>query len=148
MSAVINAIEIFNITTIALMSGIYLIFSNTVIPSFKALSGKAGAVAMVKINKVILNPIFYLVFFGSTLSSVILLFLEQDLLETIAHITFIIGMFIVTVIFNVPLNNKLMHAADHNEHIEEVWAFYAEKWLLWNHVRTITSTVAIILLVI
>jgi uncharacterized membrane protein len=47
---------------------------------------------------------------------------------------------VVTVAFNVPLNDRLDAADVTSAH--EVWNSYAGAWTMWNHVRTVTSLVA------
>jgi uncharacterized membrane protein len=51
-------------------------------------------------------------------------------------------MFLVTVIFNVPLNNELVRADPVHGDTAAVWARYLKDWTFWNHVRTIASTAA------
>lgn len=53
---------------------------------------------------------------------------------------------VVTIAFNVPLNDQL-DAADVTS-AQEVWSSYAGAWTMWNHVRTVTSLVAAGLLAI
>jgi uncharacterized membrane protein len=55
---------------------------------------------------------------------------------------YVIGMFVVTVIFNVPLNNELARADPAHADTARVWARYLKDWTFWNHVRTIASTTA------
>ena len=52
-----------------IMTGIYFIFSCTVMPALR--QSEQGAETMVRINKAILNPLFYLCFFGSALIAVV-----------------------------------------------------------------------------
>jgi len=49
-------------------------------------------------------------------------------------------MFVVTMVFNVPLNNQLQssQAAD----VESNWRRYMIAWTRWNHVRTLASLAA------
>jgi uncharacterized membrane protein len=49
-------------------------------------------------------------------------------------------MFVVTMAFNVPLNNQLQasQAAD----VEATWRRYMVSWTRWNHVRTLASLAA------
>lgn len=118
------------------MTGIYFIFSNTVM---KALAGqKQGAQTMIAINRVILNPWFYLLFFGSAVAALFWL-LTGHLISQIAAVVFLLGTTAVTAFKNVPLNNQLL-AAENNPHI--LWQTYQKQWGWWNLVRTWSAAVS------
>jgi uncharacterized membrane protein len=55
---------------------------------------------------------------------------------------YVLGMFVVTVIFNVPLNDALAASDPANHEAASLWARYLKDWTMWNHVRTVSSTVA------
>ena len=56
-----------------------------------------------------------------------------------AAFTYVIGMLGVTMIGNVPMNEKLAALpADAMESVE-YWHTYLKIWTRWNHVRTIAS---------
>ena len=48
----------------------------------------------------------------------------------------------VTMVFNVPLNNALAAADATTSTGQDVWTNYLTNWTLWNHVRTIASLAA------
>jgi uncharacterized membrane protein len=54
-------------------------------------------------------------------------------------------MFVVTLVFNVPLNNMLAAAAGRDG--GATWSLYLRRWALWNHLRTLASTLACALFV-
>jgi uncharacterized membrane protein len=58
-----------------------------------------------------------------------------------------LGMFVVTLIFNVPLNDALAKAGPSSVEGATLWARYAKDWTVRNHVRTVASTGACILFV-
>ena len=60
-------------------------------------------------------------------------------------LVYAVGMFGVTVFCNVPLNNALAAVDPAAAEAASTWARYLKEWTLWNHVRTVTSTVAAIL---
>ena len=60
---------------------------------------------------------------------------------------YVIGMFVVTMAFNVPLNNALAVAQPSAPEAGAVWAAYLKDWVFWNHLRTVTSLVASVLFV-
>lgn len=55
---------------------------------------------------------------------------------------YVIGMFVVTMVFNVPLNNALAALQPSAPEAGAVWAAYLKDWTFWNHVRTVASVVA------
>jgi len=139
------ALQIAYILSIGIMAGIYVIFSNTIMPSLKELEN--GAFVMAKINDVILNPVFKLFFFFSAMCSAYLGLLAShiDLVFRLACAMFLLGTFVVTLLKNVPLNNALKRAISTHSQIDEVWAEYLVSWVKWNHVRSVSAVLAIIL---
>ena len=125
------------------MIGLYFIFSNTIMHALSIADN--GADVMVLINKQILNPLFLGCFFISGVGSLSLFFLSSGLTSA-AGIVFFIGTVAVTVVFNVPLNNKLKDAS--KSELRAVWKEYLSKWVIWNHVRTACGVIAGLLLCI
>ncbi|TIQ88514.1 MAG: DUF1772 domain-containing protein, partial [Mesorhizobium sp.] len=56
---------------------------------------------------------------------------------------YLVGNLIVTMIFNVPLNNALAAVDPVSTNGAAVWTTYLKYWVMWNHVRTITATAAL-----
>ena len=56
-------------------------------------------------------------------------------------LVYIVGMTLCTIFFNVPLNNALTGVDPAKGTGVSVWSQYLKVWTLWNHVRTISSTV-------
>lgn len=123
------------------MIGQYFIFSNTVMRVLSDVEN--GADVMILINQKILNPLFFGYFFISGVGSLGLFFLSSDWLAD-AGIIFFIGTVAVTVVFNVPLNNKLKDASEQQKDI--IWKEYLSEWVIWNHVRTLSGAVSGVLL--
>ena len=124
------------------MVGIYFIFSNTVMSSLKAF--ESGADVMVEINRVILNPFFMVIFWVSGGGSLYLFFATEGLVAA-SGLVFFIGTSLVTVVKNMPLNNALR---DTTEGREQIWQTYLNKWVFWNHVRSLTALASSFLLVV
>jgi uncharacterized membrane protein len=55
---------------------------------------------------------------------------------------YVLGMFVVTMLRNVPLNGALQAAEPSTAEAATTWARYLRQWTRWNHVRTVASTVA------
>lgn len=120
-----------------IMIGLYFIFSNTIMRALAKF--ESGADIMVAINKEILNPTFLMCFFISAAASAYFALFAEGFLATAGAI-FFLGTFIITLFFNVPLNNKLRDFDDSNK--KEIWQQYLAKWTFWNHVRTISAIVS------
>jgi uncharacterized membrane protein len=56
---------------------------------------------------------------------------------------YIVGTFIVTLIFNVPLNNRLAAIAPTDRGAPALWATYMDRWTMWNHIRTLAAAGAL-----
>jgi len=138
-----------------LMAGVYFAFSGFIMQSLDRLDSANAIDAMNAINEVILRSWFMPVFFGSTLLYVILAAMavfdaslaDRLMLFTAASI-YVAGMFLCTVMFNVPLNNRLANAGKDGIAQQETWAHYLKYWTRFNHLRTICSLTASILSVL
>lgn len=132
-----------------LIAGAFFIFSVAVMRAFERLPANEGMAAMQMINVVILNPIFLGVFMGTALvSAVVGVFGVMNFSATSGKfliagaLFYFVGCFLVTMIFNVPLNNALMAANIATSEGHEVWKNYLSTWTFWNHVRTLASLAA------
>ncbi|MGB0371359.1 MAG: DUF1772 domain-containing protein [Opitutales bacterium] len=134
----------------ALITGILFIFSNTIMHSLSQVPAPEGIRAMQTINRVIQNPLFFLIFFGTTVLSVIngvasFMNWGGELPNTFiaASAFYMIGVFIVTAAGNVPMNNKL-DTLDPNAG-EAYWKTYLKDWTRLNHIRSATGSISIVL---
>ena len=55
---------------------------------------------------------------------------------------YVLGMFVLTIVFNVPLNDALAAADPSRPAGAALWARYLKDWTFWNHVRTAASLIA------
>src|SRR5690606_21045583 len=114
----------------------------------------AGIASMNAINTVILRSSFMPVFLGSSLAALILAGIalfqwHQPGSAAIfaGGVVYVVGMFACTMVFNVPLNNALLAVAPTSASGADVWAKFLRDWTFWNHVRTLTSTLATVLFI-
>ena len=149
MDAFVTALLWFGAIGCGIMAGVYFTFSSFAMKSFASIDTSAGIAAMQSINDVILRSAFMPLFFGTSLAAavaVLLYALNPELSGGIwmglAGAIYFAGMFLCTVFFNVPLNNKLKAVDPGSPHGADVWNMYLRVWTRWNHVRTVTSTVA------
>jgi uncharacterized membrane protein len=133
----------------ALMAGLFFVFSNAVMTALGKLPPATGIAAMQSINVWILNPVFLTVLIGTAaLSAVLSLVALFDLAQAwsppllAGGLCYFVGTFLVTRIFNVPLNTRLAAADPQAAESAGVWAEYLRVWTAWNHVRTVLSLAA------
>jgi uncharacterized membrane protein len=125
-----------------LIGGLFFIFSNTIMRALDALPAGGAVAAMNSVNRVILNPLFFLAFFGTALLCVVLLIglasrPSSRVLVIAGALLYLTGSIGVTMVFNVPLNNKLQAVLPAAMDMEAQWRAYRRPWTLWNHVRTV-----------
>ncbi len=132
-----------------LVAGIFFAFSSFVMRALGQLREHQGIAAMKAINVTVLNPSFVLAFFGTGVVCLPVAFLafgsaagmnRASLLAGCA--LYLLGCVLVTIAFNVPLNNRLAAAEPESPGADALWADYLSRWTLWNHVRTAASFAA------
>jgi uncharacterized membrane protein len=132
-----------------LLAGVYFAFSAFVMTSLTRIARAAGISAMNAINVVIVKSLFMPIFIGTTLTAVVLTGLAilswneaGSIVMLAGGIIYVIGMFVVTAAFNVPLNDALAAVDPSSAEGAVVWSRYLRDWTLWNHVRTVASVAA------
>lgn len=132
-----------------LMAGLYFSFSAFIMTAFARIDQSHGISAMQSINKVIVNSLFLPIFLGTTVAAAALAVLAYFRLGDAgataviaAGVIYVVGMFVCTMVFNVPLNNQLAAVDPVSGEAASVWRRYVRDWNLWNHVRTVSSTLA------
>ena len=133
----------------ALVGGIFFAFSTFVMQALGRLAPRQGIAAMQSINVVVINPLFLLAFFGTgglCLASVATSLLPETEMSLVPVLTgcilYIFGCIGVTMIGNVPLNERLAETKPDDTDAESLWSFYLAHWTLCNHVRTAASLAA------
>ncbi len=129
-----------------LLAGVYFAFSTFVMTSLARIAPGAGIAAMNAINVEIVKSLFMPLFLGTTLAGAALAVLavlrwgEPGTMEMVAGGgIYVLGMFVITMIFNVPLNNALAAVDPASAQGADLWARYLRDWTFWNHVRSIAS---------
>lgn len=153
---VINILLIITATATALMAGLFFAFSCAVNSGLARLSNAEYISAMQSINRAIQNPIFFLAFFGAPIFLLISTFFHYGQAMRFwfllaATVIYLIGTFGVTVFGNVPLNNTLdpfnLQSASEEETARQR-ANFEGRWNNLNTIRTVSSTLAVIFVVI
>lgn len=153
-----NIVLVIAAITTSLMAGLFFSYSFSVSPGLKQLPDAEYIAAMQSINRAIQNPVFFVVFFGSFISLPIATYLYhtkpvsvQWWLLLIATIIYILGVLGVTIAGNIPLNNSLEKfnvLRSTGEAITAQRLGFEKQWNSLNLVRTTTSILATILLIV
>jgi uncharacterized membrane protein len=129
-----------------LMAGIYFAFSVFIMSAFNQLETSNAIHAMNSINTVILRSWFMPLFFATSVLSLMAIFLAywqwQDPSSRLllsAGVVYLLGMFVCTMVFSVPLNIFLAQVNAHGVEAQQLWASYSTSWTNWNHMRTVSS---------
>lgn len=138
-----------------LIAGLYFAFSTFVMTALGRIDQSSGIAAMNAINSTILRSLFMPLFFGTTVASAALAILALFRLRDpgawpmlAGGAIYVVGMFVCTMLFNVPLNNALAGVDPESQEAAPVWARYLKEWTAWNHVRTVASLVASALFIV
>jgi uncharacterized membrane protein len=129
-----------------LMAGLFFAFSVSVMRALSRIPPPAGIAAMQAINVVILNPLFGLVFFGTVLACAVLAGSALVSWHEPASpyllsggLLYLVGSFLVTLVFNVPRNNALAKLDSGSGGASSDWSRYVSEWTFWNHVRMVAA---------
>lgn len=118
------------------VGGVFFAFSTFVMKALRGLPPREGMVAMRAINVAVLNPRFLGVFVGTAVACAVAAVMGWGRAGGAWAMAgaglYVVGTFLVTGIFNVPLNERLAK----EEAGEAFWAEYVRRWTVWNHVRT------------
>lgn len=133
-----GTLTLITVTATGLMAGVFLAFSAAVMPGLADLSPADARAAMRRINDRIQNPVFLLLFVGTLVLCAVEVFQGR----AVGGLLYVVGCFLVTVVVNVPMNNRLEQADD------AYWPAYLRRWTLWNHLRTVACTASAVTLLL
>ncbi len=154
MDAVL-ALKLFTALGCGLMAGVFFAFSSFIMNALARLTPAQGISAMQAINITVVNPVFMLVFMGTALACIVLAVLSFTRLQQPGMVyvlagclLYILGTMLVTIAFNVPLNDALAKADPHSGEAAKLWANYLSAWTTWNTVRGIAAFLASAMLIV
>jgi uncharacterized membrane protein len=143
------ALTLFAALGCGLMAGVFFAFSAFVMKALARLPAAQGIAAMQSINVAVINPLFMGVFIGTGVAcvvAVIVSLMQWDkpgaVCLLVGSVLYLAGTFLVTVVFNVPLNNSLATVTPADRDGAHQWASYLGRWTAWNHVRTAAALAA------
>lgn len=137
------------------MTGILGAFSVSVMPALDRIPAEQAVAAMRSINRVILNPVFLLMFIGAPVAAAAAGLLGFPLgqgaaawLFLAAAAVYLLGVIMPTAVVNVPLNNRLDagEAQPSGEEAARMWAAHSPRWTRWNTGRTLLGAVSLLLI--
>ncbi|MGC0418110.1 DUF1772 domain-containing protein [Embleya sp. AB8] len=133
--------------TSGLNAGLFAGFAYSVMPGLRRSDDHAFVEVMQNINEVIVNPLFMSCFMGGLGCAVATVWQNRRSTDRALRGWLLAGcagyaaMFLITVGFNVPLNDKLAAAGDPN-HVSDlaaVRAAFEDKWVAWNIARAVAN---------
>jgi uncharacterized membrane protein len=136
----------------ALVGGVFFAFSSFVMKALAKIPSAEGIAAMQSINVVVINPSFLGAFLGTAVLSLGVAGLALTGWDHPSAWCFfggaafyLVGTFVVTMLGNVPLNNRLAAVPATDPAALKVWERYLDRWTKWNHVRTASAMAAALL---
>jgi uncharacterized membrane protein len=137
-----------------LVAGVFFAFSTFVMQALGQQPPAQGIATMQSINITVINPWFMGVLFGTAAGCLALVAaaltkgLPGGKYLLIGSLLYLIGTILVTIAFNVPLNDALATVNPTSAEGASLWTKYLTNWTLWNHVRTAAALAAAALLTI
>lgn len=132
-----------------LMAGVFFAFSAFVMKALGRLAPPQSIAAMQSVNVAAVAPLFMTALFGTAAAC---LFLAVWSLRhwqqpgsaylLAGSLLYLIGTVLVTIVFNVPLNDALARVEPGSATGAGLWASYLARWTAWNHVRTAAALAA------
>lgn len=140
-----------------LTAGLCFTWSNAITPGISRLDDLGFLQSFQAMNRAIINPSFLIVFFGPVILLFINAFLHRNAHPmtfwsfTLAAFIFFLGIGLITVFKNVPLNELLDKSVLENLSIvelKELRTKFEQPWNRWHIQRTIASLTSFSLLLI
>lgn len=131
-----------------LLAGLFYGYACSVMPGLGRADDRTLVDAMQQINEAIENPAFFATFLGAPVLVVWALVIEwrsgsrAALRWTAAALALYAIAFVVTLAFNIPLNDELMRAGEPGQiaDLARVRDDFEGPWVAWHIVRTLATT--------
>jgi uncharacterized membrane protein len=140
-----------------LTAGLCFTWANAVTPGIGRLDDLGFLHAFQQMNRAIINPIFIVVFMGPMITHIANIFLFKSDNSTVfwlvltAAILYLIGLVLMTVLGNVPLNemiDKVDLLSATPEELASLREQFEVRWNRFHIVRTITTSLSFGLLIV
>ena len=155
MSSILYAATLVIALGCGLVAGVFFAFSSFVMAALKRLPAAEGIAAMQSINTLAVTPTFMTALFGTAVAclglaawAVISVGGVPLALVLIGCTLYLVATVGVTIVCNVPLNNRLATVRPRDAGAASFWNEYVATWTAWNHVRTVAALAAAALLIV
>eukprot|EP00903_Cladosiphon_okamuranus_P001066 g1064.t1 len=130
--------------------GVFLAFSDFIMRALSQTSGTGGLEAMQSINQQVFRWVFMSLFLGMAPVSLVLagvawthLNMPGAVLLLLSGLLYLAGCLAVTIVCNVPMNERLAALKASDEAASAYWTgIYLPRWTFWNTVRTAACILA------
>jgi uncharacterized membrane protein len=136
------------------IAGVFFAFSTFVMKALARLPANEGIAAMQSINVAAVNSWFLAAFLGTSAACLLVIVAALSRWSDPSAVfllggavAYLVGCFLVTMVFNVPMNDALASLSPTAPDRAARWASYLADWTTWNHVRTLASLAAAALLI-
>lgn len=154
MSPIFFFLTQFAILAFALVGGVFLAFSDFIMRSLSRTGGTGGVEAMQVINREVFRWVFMALFLGMSAVSLLIAGYAAMALDgpvgkliVLSGVVYLVGCFGVTMVFNVPMNEKLAGMDLSANATRDYWtSTYLPRWTFWNTVRAIACVLSAALL--
>jgi uncharacterized membrane protein len=120
-----------------LLAGIYAAFLVAVMPALHGQSDEVFTAVMNRVNVVIVNPAFLLVFLGAPLTALVWLRWDHGPLGLVVAAVAVAAL-VITIAASIPLNDALAAGGSRSA--------FETPWLVWHCLRTAAAVAAFALL--
>ena len=134
---------------VALVAGVFLGFSDFIMRGLAQAPASQGAAGMVGLNRTVYRSVFMVLFLGLVPVSGTLGLLALWQFEGAARaltlagvVAYLIGVFAVTGMGNVPMNTRLEAIYGQPRETADYWPRYVQRWTQLNHARAAGSALA------
>lgn len=140
-----------------LTAGLCFTWGNAVTPGIGRLDNLGFLHAFQQMNRAIINPIFIVVFMGPLITHIANIFLFKSATPTVfwlilsASILYIVGLVLVTIFGNVPLNemiDKVDLLSASPEELATLRDNFEVQWNRFHNIRTVTTSLSFALLIL
>jgi len=140
-----------------LSAGLCFNWSNAITPGIGKLNDISYLKSFQQMNRSVLNPLFFIVFLGPVLLSFAASYVYREnhtdvfWMFIIAAVIYLLGVFIVTVVGNIPLNNLLEKANLADISLEDAKSLrdkFESKWNNFHLIRTLSSSTSFLLMLL
>ncbi len=137
----------------ALVAGVFLSFSDFVMAGLARARPAGGMESMQHINRTVFRSVFlasFLLLVPCTAALAVYVALHADgpgrVLVLAAGVTYVVAVFAVTMLGNVPMNERLDRLNVASDASVAYWLHYRRSWTRLNHLRTLGSALTAALL--